>query len=112
MTGTHEKKTHYRRDGQLVPYDYFEKRGHADTDDVDMIGWGSYGRSSVLAGQPMKNFITSFPSSDEAEAIYGSMNWNSKYLEPQVSVAHLPGEDDPVAGGMYPDDIGGGRNDW
>jgi hypothetical protein len=112
MTATHEKRTHYRRDGQLVPYDYFEKRGHADTDEVDVIGWGTYGRSSVLAGQASKQFITTFDSAEEAEAVYGSMNWNSKYLEPSVSVAHLPGEDDPVPGGMYPDDIGGGRNDW
>jgi hypothetical protein len=25
-------------------------------------------------------------------------------LQPQVSLNHLPGEDDPVPGGMYPDD--------
>ncbi|MCK5551279.1 MAG: hypothetical protein KAI41_12165, partial [Hyphomicrobiaceae bacterium] len=79
---------------------------------VEVIGWGTYSRSSVLAGQPMKKYLGTFTSEAEAEAVYGSMNWNSKYLEPQVSLNHLPGEDDPVAGGMYPDDIGGGPNDY
>lgn len=112
MTSTHEKVTHYSRDGRQVLFDYYEKRGHANDDSVDVIGWGTYGRSSVLAGQSMKKFIASFDSEAEAEAVYGSMNWNSPYLEPSVSLNHLPGEDDPVAGGMYPDDIGGGHGDW
>jgi hypothetical protein len=32
----------------------------------------------------------------------------SDWIGPPVSVAHLPGEEDPVSGGMYPDDIDAG----
>ena len=79
---------------------------------VDVIGWGTYGRSSVLAGQASKHYIDTFDSEADAEAVYGEINWNSKWLEPSGSLNHLPGESDPVAGGMYPDDIGGGPNDY
>ena len=107
-----EKRTHYERDGRSVKFDYYEKRQNEGQTDVDVIGWGTYGRSSVLAGQASKHFLDNFPTEAEAEAVYGPMNWNSRWLEPQVSVSHLPGEDDPVPGGMYPDDIGGGPNDY
>ena len=98
-----EKRTHYERDGRKVKFDYYEKRGHEDGT-VDVIGWGTYGRSSVLSGQASKHFLDSFESEEAAEAVYGSMNWNNKWLEPQVSLNHLPGEDDFVPGGAYPDD--------
>lgn len=76
--------------------------------DFSVHGWGTYPRHSVLAGQPMKVFITSFKTEEEVKAAYPDAEPSSKWTEPQVSLAHLPGEDDPVPGGMYPDDIGGG----
>ena len=68
-------------------------------------GWGTYPRGSVLAGQPMKVFITMFPTLEEAQKAYPKAKPSHPLMQPQVSLAHLPGEDDPVPGGMYPDDI-------
>ena len=99
-----EKQTHYRRDGKMVPFDYYEKRAHGGNHEVTVLGFGTYGRSSVLAGQPMKKAVGWFDSEEEAEAMYGPMNWWNKYMSAEASVSHLPGEDDPVPGGMYPDD--------
>lgn len=97
-----EKRTHYGSGKRRRPFDYYEKRrGHRG--EVDVIGWTTH-LDGVLKGQPCKVFLDSFPNEAEAEAVYGSMNWNSPWLEPSVSLAHLPGEDDPVPGGMYPDD--------
>jgi len=98
------KQTHYRRDGKMVKFDYYEKRAHGGDHEVSVIGWGTYGRSSVLAGQAMKKGVGWFDSEKEAEAMYGPMGWNSKWTEPQVSLNHLPGENDFVPGGAYPDD--------
>lgn len=98
-----EKVTHYERDGRRVKFDYYEKRGNRDGT-VDVLGFGTYGRRSVLSGQPMKKFLGCFPSEAAAESVYGSMHWWNKYLSAEASVSHLPGEDDPVPGGMYPDD--------
>ena len=73
--------------------------------------WGRYSSSSVLAGQARKVFIESFEhlghhedAMAKAQAEYGDMNWSNKWTEPQVSLNHLPGEDDFVPGGAYPDD--------
>lgn len=104
MSNPTEKRTHYSRDGRKVRFDYYEKRQNPGQADVDVIGWGTYGRSSVLSGQASKHFLDNFDSEAEAEAVYGPMNWNNKWLEPQVSLNHLPGEDDFVPGGAYPDD--------
>ena len=51
-----------------------------------------------------KAYMATFATEADAEAVYGPMNWWSKWLEPSQSLAHLPGEEDPVPGGMYPDD--------
>ncbi len=32
------------------------------------------------------------------------VGFTNKYIEPVVSLSHLPGENDPVPGGMYLDD--------
>lgn len=73
-------------------------------------GWGVYPDSSVLAGQPMKVFIDSFDTREQALECYPMATDSSKWTEPTVSLNHLPGEDDPVPGGMYPDDTGWGDN--
>lgn len=69
-----------------------------------VYGWGTYPRSSVLAGQPMKQFIDSFDTEEAARERYPNVTASNRLLDPVVSLAHLPGEDDPVPGGMYPDD--------
>lgn len=73
---------------------------------VDVLGWGTYGAYSVLAGQPRKVFLDSFDTEEEARKAYPkATEWSNRFLDSQVSLGHLPGEDDPVAGGMYPDDL-------
>ena len=106
-----EKITHYGRGNDRKKFDYYTMNAEPDGG-VFVYGWGVYGRSSVLAGQAMKKGLDGFDTAAEAIAVYGDMNYSSKWTEPQVSLNHLPGEDDPVPGGMYPDDWPSGPNDW
>lgn len=106
-----EKQTHYGHKPNRKKFEYYTMNAEPDGS-VFVYGWGVYERSSVLAGQSMKKGLDHFDSAEEAMKVYGDMNYSSKWTEPQVSLNHLPGEDDPVPGGMYPDDIGGGYNDW
>lgn len=73
---------------------------------VDVIGHGVYPESSVLAGQVSTVFLDNFPSEEAARAAYpqATEGFESRWTAPRVSLRHLPGEDDPVPGGMYPDD--------
>jgi hypothetical protein len=73
-----------------------------------VYGWSTYARGSVLQGQPMKCFIGTFDSPELALKAYPGAKPSHPFMEPQVSLSHLPGEDDPVPGGMYPDDIDDG----
>jgi hypothetical protein len=94
-------------DGQK--YDYLTLQ-HKPLNGWCIYGWGTYKASSVLAGQPMKCFIDSYGDGDEgraaALAAYPQATPSSEWTEPQVSLSHLPGEDDMVPGGALPDDIG------
>lgn len=94
-----DKRTHVGE----VKIAYYEKRADRYGDGVDVIGWYR-SNSGVLKGQMCKAYCATFKTENEAIAAYGEMNWNSKYLEPSQNLDHLPGEDDPVPGGMYPDD--------
>ena len=86
-------------------FDYYTLR-HSQYGGVDVLGWGTYPRGSVLAGQPMKVFLDAFPTEEAARAAYPQAErFSSAWTDPQVSLSHLPGPDDPVPGGMYPDDI-------
>ncbi len=98
-----EKRTHYSKEGRQVKFEYYSMNAEPDGS-VFVYGWGTYGRSSVLAGQAMKKGLDHFDSAEEAKAVYGDMNYSSKWTEPQVSLNHLPGENDFVPGGAYPDD--------
>ena len=73
---------------------------------VDVVGFKEAPRSSVLSGQVLKHFIDSYETEEEAlKAHPDAEGYSNNYTDPQVSLSHLPGEDDPVSGGMYPDDI-------
>ena len=73
---------------------------------VDVVGFKEAPRNSVLSGQVLKHFIDSYETEEEARKAHpDAEGYSNKYTDPQVSLSHLPGEDDPVAGGMYPDDI-------
>ncbi len=83
------------------------RHGRGPYGGIDVLGWGTYPKHSVLAGQPMKVFLDNFPTEAEARAKYPQAGgFSSVWTEPQVSLNHLPSENDPVPGGMYPDDIG------
>lgn len=88
-------------------FDYYTLRqGGAPLGGVDVLGWGTYPEESVLAGQPMKVFLNNFPNEAQARAAYPlAQGFSNAYTEPQVSLSHLPGEDDPVPGGAYLDDL-------
>lgn len=73
---------------------------------VDVLGWGTYPQHSVLAGQPMKVFLDNYPDEEAARQAHpDAEGFSNAWTDPQVSLAHLPGEDDRVPGGMYPDDL-------
>lgn len=69
-----------------------------------IYGWSTYGKNSVLAGQPQKVFLDCYETQEKALAKFPQAQPSNKWLDPQVNLNHLPGEEDPVAGGMYPDD--------
>lgn len=71
----------------------------------DLYGWSTYPASSALAGQPLKRWLDSYETLEAGQAAYPEAQLSSPWIEQQVSLAHLPGPDDPVPGGMYPDDI-------
>lgn len=81
---------------------------------VDVVGFKDAPASSVLAGQTLRHFIDNFPDEAAARAAHPDVAecWDSKFTGPQVSVAHLPGEDDQEPGGAWPDDIGGREEDY
>ena len=85
-----------------MSYEYYEKREGLDGS-IEVIGWKRVD-SGVLAGNLVKCFIDAFDTEEEAEARYGEMNWFNAWTAPSSSLAHLPGPEDPVPGGMYPDD--------
>ena len=72
---------------------------------VEVIGFFKQ-KGGVLDGQTLTRFIDSYASEEEALKAHPdcSNNYVNKYTSPVVSFNHLPDEDTPVAGGMYPDD--------
>ena len=99
-----EKKTHYGFGTQRRPFDYFTVRPDS------RLGFIVHGFTThptgVLKGQSCKVFLDSFDTDIEAREIYPEAEFGNCWTDPQVSLDHLPDENDPVAGGMYPDDIG------
>ncbi len=73
---------------------------------VDVVAFREMPESSVLAGQTVTVFLDNYATEELARKDYPDVEgFTNEWLQPPVSVAHLPGEDDPVPGGMYPDDI-------
>lgn len=92
-----------------VKFDYFTiTNARAPLDGFNVYGWKPAARSSVLAGRgPLKHFIENYPTLEAAKAEYPKANTSNVWIEPVISLRDLPGEEDPVEGGMFPDDIGG-----
>lgn len=71
---------------------------------VDVVGFFEQ-KGGVLDGQTLKRFINNFPSEADARAAHPDVTgFTSDLTGPVVSLNHLPCEDDPMPGGMYPDD--------
>ena len=70
----------------------------------DVHGFKDAPANSVLAGNTLKCFVNCFPTLEEAKAVYPEATMGSSFTDPVVSLGHLPDENTPVAGGMYPDD--------
>lgn len=87
-----------------MAFDYYTISHSRHGDGFDVFGWGTYERSSVLAGQPRKVFLDAFMTLEAAKVEFPTATMSSRWMEPQVSLAHLPGADDFVRGGAYPDD--------
>lgn len=61
---------------------------------INLYGWGTYGRSSVLAGQSKKQFLEMYDTKEEAEKLHPDLAFSSKWTEPQNSFNHLPDTQD------------------
>ena len=73
-------------------------------DGYDVIGFFVQ-PSGVLAGQTLKQYIDTYPDEASAKAAHPEIiGYSHPLIDPVVSFSHLPGENDPVPGGMYPDD--------
>lgn len=55
-----------------------------------LYGFDTYPPGSVLAGQTRKNFLHSFDRLDKAQELYPELELGSSWMEPQVSLNHLP----------------------
>ena len=91
-----------------MSFDYYTISNSRYGDGFDVFGWGTYERGSVLEGQPQKVFLDAFETLEAAKAEFPTATMSSRWMEPQVSLAHLPGADDFVRGGAYPDDYDDG----
>ncbi len=71
---------------------------------IDVVGFFEQ-KGGVLDGQTLKRFINNYPTEEAARFAHPDVvGFTNKYLEPIVSISHLPREDEPVPGGMYLDD--------
>lgn len=61
--------------------------------------------SGVLKGQTLKRFLDNYETVEEAWKEHPDVAFGSHWTDPTVSLNHLPDENTPVAGGMYPDDV-------
>ena len=102
-----EKRTTYGRGKNIRPFEYFTVRPDSRLGFI-VHGFGTYEKSSVLAGQPQKIFLDSFDTREAALKVYPEAENGSGWTDPEVSLSHLPGENDFVSGGAYPDDIDDG----
>lgn len=71
---------------------------------VSVYGFGVYPPRSSLEGQTMKRYLGGYATEAEARAVYPEAEAEIQFRDPCNYFNHLPGEDDPVPGGMYPDD--------
>jgi hypothetical protein len=75
-------------------YDYYHILPQEDGTAI-VKGYGTYGPSSVLAGQTKICYVNTYDSIEEAQAAYPDASLSNQYLEPINTFDHLPdGPDD------------------
>lgn len=78
------------------------RRARAPLDGVDVVGFKRM-QNGVLRGQIVRCYIANYPTQLEAQKVHpDAQGWDDGY--PVTHVNHLPGPDDNVAGGNWPDD--------
>jgi hypothetical protein len=73
-----------------MKYDYYTYQYDNRYEAFIVHGWGTYEESSVLAGQAKKSFLDSFDTIAKVNEHYPSATGSNKYMEPTISVNHLP----------------------
>lgn len=83
-------------------FDYLSIR-HGRSGGVDIVGWGEYEASSVLAGQTMKVWLDNVPDEAAARAwitekvgalTAAQVCFSHRLTEPRVCVSHLSDQPD------------------
>ena len=97
------KKIAFVHQGRNVLYLWFTYRTSKYSSGYDVHGHFRQ-PDGVLRGQTIKRFIDAYPTVEAALAAYPDAKGGSVFTDAPVSLNHLPGENDPVPGGMYPDD--------
>lgn len=68
--------------------------------------WDTWPSGSLLAGQNRKRYVAGYATEQTARERFPEAEESTAHRDPCNTFNHLPGEDDPVTGGMYLDDIG------
>jgi hypothetical protein len=89
-----------------VTYEHKADMGETIGKPIVVYGWETV-KSGVLEGRQVKCFLDCFEDEAAALAEYPTARHLHAMMQPTINLNDLPGEDDPVPGGMYPDDIGG-----
>ena len=87
-----------------LTYEYKRDMDESLGKPICVYGWGTY-TSGTLEGQPMKCFIDCYEDAEAAVAAHPTASPSHAFAQPSVNLNHLPDENTPIAGGMFPDDI-------
>lgn len=72
---------------------------------VDVVGFYE-AKSGVLSGQTVRQYLDTYPDEETARKAHPeATSYTNRFIDPEPNLSHLPDENDPVPGGMYPDDI-------
>lgn len=74
----------------MAKYDYYHILASKDHDGFDVKGYGTYGPSSVLAGQVKIVFLDHYDTVKEALEAYPTATMSNAWLEPVNTFDHLP----------------------
>lgn len=94
MKDYHGKERRPNHDWTGKKYDYMHILAQEDGT-FTVKGYGTYGPSSVLAGQTKICFVDSYPTLEEAQENYPEATMSGPFTEPINTFDHLPdGPDD------------------